>query len=83
MSRWLGDAGVPILASIGVSFDDYWIEDDDRAGWAAGSWEPTAVACNPQGVVQAGVHAVVLDAAMNFAVHAGLSGKDRTGAALS
>ena len=51
-------------------------------GWAAGSWEPTPVACNPQGVVQAGVHAVVLDAAMSFAVNAGLSGKDRTGAAL-
>ncbi len=40
------------------------------------------MACNPQGIVQAGVHAVVLDAAMSFAVNAGLSGKDRTGAAL-
>ncbi len=82
MSRWLGDAGMPILAAIGVSFDDYGIEDDDRAGWAAASWEPTPVACNPHGVVQAGVHAVVLDAAMSFAVNAGLSSKDRTGAAL-
>ncbi len=34
MSRWLGDGGMPILAEIGVSFDDYGIEDDDRAGWA-------------------------------------------------
>jgi len=82
MSRWLGDAGMPILAALGVAFDDYGIEDDDRAGWATASWEPTAVACNPQGIVQAGVHAVVLDAAMSFAVNAGLSGKDRTGAAL-
>ncbi|MGO9148250.1 MAG: PaaI family thioesterase [Acidimicrobiales bacterium] len=82
MSGWLGDGGLPILAAIGVSFDDYGIEDDDRAGWAAASWEPTSVACNPHGVVQAGVHAVVLDAAMSFAVNAGLSGKDRTGAAL-
>ncbi len=78
MSRWLGDGGMPILAAIGVSFDDYGIEDDDRAGWATASWEPQPVACNPHGVVQAGVHAVVLDAAMNFAVNAGLPGKDRT-----
>lgn len=82
MSRWLGDQGMPILAALGVAFDDYGIEDDDRAGWATASWEPTPVACNPQGIVQAGVHAVVLDAAMSFAVNAGLSGKDRTGAAL-
>ena len=60
MSRWLGDGGMPILAAIGVSFDDYGIEDDDKAG----------------------VHAVVLDAAMIFAVNAGLLGRDRTGAAL-
>ena len=40
MSRWLGDAGTPVLAAIGVSFDDYGIEDDDRAGWAAASWSP-------------------------------------------
>ncbi len=46
MSRWLGDGGKPILAAIGVSFDDYGIEDDDRAGWAAASWEPTSVACS-------------------------------------
>jgi uncharacterized protein (TIGR00369 family) len=82
MSQWLGDGGMPILAAIGVSFDDYGIEDDDRAGWATAFWEPTPVACNPHSVVQAGVHAVVLDAAMSFAVNAGLSGKDRTGAAL-
>jgi uncharacterized protein (TIGR00369 family) len=82
MSRWLGDGGMPILAALGVSFDDYGIEDDDRAGWASASWEPKAVACNPHGIVQAGVHSVVLDAAMNFAVNAGLAGKDRTRATL-
>lgn len=82
MSRWLGDGGTPILAALGVVFEDFGIEDDDRAGWATASWEPTPVACNPHGIVQAGVHAVVLDAAMSFAVNAGLSGKDRTGAAL-
>jgi uncharacterized protein (TIGR00369 family) len=82
MSRWLGDGGMPILEAIGVSFDDYGIEDDDRAGWATAVWEPKPVACNPHGIVQAGVHSVVLDAAMNFAVNAGLPGKDRTRATL-
>ena len=82
MSRWLGDGGMPILAAIGVSFEDYGIEDDDRAGWASASWEPKPLACNPHGIVQAGVHSVVLDAAMNFAVNAGLPGKDRTRATL-
>jgi uncharacterized protein (TIGR00369 family) len=82
MNRWLGDAGVPILEAIGVRFDDYGVEDDDRAGWATASWEPKEVACDHKGVVQAGVHAVVLDAAMGFAVNAGLSNKDATGAAL-
>ena len=82
MSRWLGDGGMPILAAIGVSFDDYGTEDDDRAGWATASWVPKPMACNDQGFVQAGVHAVVLDAAMIFAVNAGLPGRDRTGAAL-
>jgi len=82
LNRWLGDGGMPLLAQLGVSFDDYGIEDDDRAGWATASWDPTPVACNPHGIVQAGVHSVVLDAAMNFAVNAGLAGKDRTRATL-
>ena len=82
MSRWLGDGGMPDTAAIGVSFEDYGIEDDDRAGWASASWEPKPLACNPHGIVQAGVHSVVLDAAMNFAVNAGLPGKDRTRATL-
>jgi uncharacterized protein (TIGR00369 family) len=82
MSRWLGDGGMEILAALGVSFDDYGIEDDDAAGYATAVFEPKPLACNPHGVVQAGVHAVVLDAAMNFAVNAGLKGKDRTKATI-
>ncbi|HBW17683.1 MAG TPA: hypothetical protein DEH11_01025 [Actinobacteria bacterium] len=82
MTRWLGDGGMAILGAIGVSFDDYGIEDDDDAGWATAIWEPTALACNPHGTVQAGVHSVVLDAAMNFAVNAGLKGRDRTKATI-
>ena len=82
LSRWLGDSYLPILDAIGVLFDDFGTEGDERAGWATASFEPTPVACDRKGVVQAGVHAVVLDAAMSFAVNAGLSGKDRAGAAL-
>lgn len=82
MSRWLGDGGMQILGALGVSFDDYGVEDDDDAGWATAVWEPTPLACNPHGTVQAGVHAVVLDAAMNFAVNAGLRGRDRTRATI-
>ncbi len=82
MSRWLGDGGMPILGAIGVRFDDYGTEDDDDAGWATAVWEPQPIACNPHGIVQAGVHSVVLDAAMNFAVNAGLRGKDRTKATI-
>jgi uncharacterized protein (TIGR00369 family) len=73
---------MPLLEALGVSFDDYGTEGDHRMGWATATWEPQPVACNPSDTVQAGVHAVVLDAAMSFAVNAGLSAKDRTGAAL-
>jgi uncharacterized protein (TIGR00369 family) len=82
MRRWLGDGGMAVLGAIGVRFDDYGIEDDDHAGWATAIWEPEPLACNPHGTVQAGVHAVVLDAAMNFAVNAGLAGRDRTKATI-
>jgi uncharacterized protein (TIGR00369 family) len=73
---------MPILGVIGLGFDDYGVEDIDNAGWATAVWEPTTVACNPHGTVQAGVHAVVLDAAMNFAVNAGLTRRDRTKATI-
>jgi uncharacterized protein (TIGR00369 family) len=47
-----------------------------------GSFTPTATACNPHGTVQAGVHAVLLDAAINFALNAALTGRDRTKATI-
>ncbi|HWW52281.1 MAG TPA: PaaI family thioesterase [Acidimicrobiales bacterium] len=79
MDRWLGDGGMPIIAALGGAFDGYGVEGD---GWATGTWVPTALACNPHGIVQAGVHSVLLDAAMNFAINAGLTAKDRTRATL-
>ena len=82
MDRWLGDGGMPIIGAIGGSFDGYGPADEEQGGWASATWAPTELACNPQGVVQAGVHAVMLDAAMNFAVNAGLTGGDRPRATL-
>jgi uncharacterized protein (TIGR00369 family) len=79
MTRWLGDGGMQIIGAIGGSFDRYGGEND---GWVEGGWVPTALACNPHGIVQAGVHSVILDAAMNFAINAGLRGRDRTRATL-
>jgi uncharacterized protein (TIGR00369 family) len=72
MKRWLGDGGMPIIEQIGAALTSYGNE------WVEGTWTPTPLACNPAGTVQAGVHGVVLDAAMNFAINAGLDGKDRT-----
>lgn len=79
MDRWLGDGGMPIIGAIGAAFDGYGAADD---GWATATWTPTDLACNPHGIVQAGVHSVLLDAAMNFAINSGLSGRDRTRATL-
>ena len=79
MTRWLGDGGMPIIGALGGSFDAY---GADRDGWVSGTWIPTDLACNPHGIVQAGVHSVVLDAAMNFAINAGLRGRDRSRATL-
>ena len=79
MDRWLGDGGMPIIDALGASFDAY---GGDEGGWATARWVPTALACNPHGIVQAGVHSVLLDAAMNFAINAGLDGSDRTRATL-
>jgi uncharacterized protein (TIGR00369 family) len=76
MDRWLGDGGMAIIGAIGGRFESY------GDGSVDGAWEPTALACNPHGTVQAGVHSVILDAAMNFAINAGLDGKDRTRATL-
>lgn len=76
MDRWLGDGGMAIIGAIGAGFASY------GDGWVDGTWDPTPIACNPHGTVQAGVHSVVLDAAMNFAINAGLDGRDRTRATL-
>ena len=76
MDRWLGDGGMPIIEAIGCSFDGY------GDGFATATWTPTTLACNPHGGVQAGVHDVVLDAAMNFAINATLDGRDRTKATI-
>ena len=76
MDRWLGDGGMAIIGAIGGRFESY------GEGWVDGAWEPTELACNPHGTVQAGVHSVILDAAMNFAINAGLDGRDRTRATL-
>ena len=76
MDRWLGDGGMPIIEAVGAGFDAY------GDGWVTARWSPTPLACNPGGVVQAGVHSVLLDAAMNFSINAGLDGRDRARATL-
>ena len=81
MDRWLGDGGMAIIASVGGSFDAYGVDGEDL-GWVNGVFAPLDLACNPHGSVQAGVHSVLLDAAMNFAINAALVGKDRTKATI-
>ena len=81
MDRWLGDGGMAIISAIGGSFDAYGVDGEDL-GWVSGTFAPLDLACNPHGSVQAGVHSVLLDAAMNFAVNAALRGKDRTNATI-
>jgi uncharacterized protein (TIGR00369 family) len=81
MDRWLGDGGMAIIGAIGGNFDGYGPGEAGQA-WVTGRWVPTELACNPRGIVQAGVHSVILDAAMNFATNAGLDGRDRARATL-
>jgi uncharacterized protein (TIGR00369 family) len=81
MDRWLGTGGMELIGTVGGAFSDYGVDGEDL-GWVAGSFVPTPVACNPHGVVQAGVHGLLLDAAMNFAINAALPGRDRTRATL-
>lgn len=71
MDKALGDGGMPLLAALGVTFDGY------GAGWAEAAWVPTSLACNPAGIVQGGVYAVVHDAAMNFSTNSALARGDR------
>jgi len=81
MDRWLGDGGMAIIPVVGAAFTAYGVDGEDL-GWAEGIWTPTAMACNPHGTAQAGVHAILLDASMNFAINAALVGRDRTKATL-
>lgn len=81
MDRWLGDGGMELIGEVGASFDDYGVDGEDL-GWVSGAFVPGPKACNPHGVVQAGVHGLLLDAAMNFAINAALAGGDRTRATL-
>ena len=77
MDRWLGDGGMKVIGLVGASFFAYGV-DEENLGWAEATWVPTDLACNPHGTAQAGIHSLVLDAAMNFAINSALVGRDRT-----
>jgi uncharacterized protein (TIGR00369 family) len=77
MDRWLGDGGMAVIGLVGASFTGYGVDGEDL-GWAQATWVPSELACNPHGTVQAGIHSLVLDAAMNFAINAALVGRERT-----
>ena len=77
MDRWLGDGGMPIIGVVGGAFTDYGVDGEDL-GWVEGTLTPTDMACNPHGITQAGVHSLLLDACMNFAINAALPGRART-----
>src|SRR5580704_7186074 len=77
MERWLGDGGMPIIGLVGGAFTAYGVDGEDL-GWVAGTFTPEELACNPHGITQAGIHSLLLDAAMNFAINAALPGRDRT-----
>jgi uncharacterized protein (TIGR00369 family) len=81
MDRWLGDGGMPLIAQLGGTLDSYGVDGEDL-GWVHGAFDPDPLACNPHGIVQAGVHCLLLDACMNFAINAALEGRDRTQATL-
>ena len=67
MDRWLGDGGMALIGAVGATFDAYGVDGEDL-GWVVGDFAPTELACNPHGTAQAGVHALLLDASMNFAL---------------
>ena len=61
LDRWMGDGGMPIIGALGASFEGF------EPGSVRGTWTPTDLACSHFGNAQAGIHAVVLDAAMSLA----------------
>jgi uncharacterized protein (TIGR00369 family) len=77
MDRWLGDGGMPIIELVGGAFTDYGVDGGDL-GWVNGTFSPADLACNPHGVTQAGIHSLLLDACMNFAINAALPDGART-----
>ncbi|MHB8379320.1 MAG: PaaI family thioesterase [Acidimicrobiales bacterium] len=81
MDRWLGDGGMTLIGAVGGAFESYGVDGEDL-GWVSGSFVPSDLACNPHGSVQAGVHALLLDAAMNFSINAALRRGDRTQATI-
>ncbi len=81
MDRWLGNGGMEIIGLVGGAFTAYGVDGEDL-GWVEGAFAPTPLAGNPHGIVQAGVHGLLLDAAMNFAINAAMPGKARTRATL-
>lgn len=70
-----------LIAAVGGNFESYGVDGEDL-GWVSGRFVPSKLACNPHGSVQAGVHALLLDAAMNFSINAALHGRDRTKATI-
>jgi uncharacterized protein (TIGR00369 family) len=81
MDRWLGDGGMALVGALGGAFTKYGVDGEDL-GWVEGTVTPEALASNPHGTMQAGAHSVFLDAAMNFAINAALTGRDRTNATI-
>ena len=71
MDKSLGDGAMPLLAQLGVAFDEY------GDGWVTAGWAPTDLACNPLGGVHGGVFGVIHDAAMNFATNSALETGDQ------
>ncbi len=71
LDRYLGNGGMPLLDTLGVAFTEY------GAGWSAAGWDVTDACANPAGIVQAGIHATALDAAMYFALVAALEKGER------
>ena len=74
MDRWLGDGGMEVIGLVGPLSPSYGVDGEDL-GWVEATWTPTALACNPHGTAQAGIHSLILDAAMNFAINAALAGQ--------